>query len=906
LAAHEQAVAAHEKEHAEALASHNAEHAAALSAHNAALDAIKTETARHAETAQSALEHLHEQQTATHEALKETQAASKASHAAADKALSKFGDHDLVTPKATGDDLERAKEASTTYLTAQRSRLDDSPSLDHSEVRSAIKAEQKKTESAIRELSKITGRAPRLPEKQGKPAKPKKSGNRPGTPAHDSVWGMPAPSRTRLKLETLKWLSLVDVPAQETAAIRLIKRKGGEEMQLGDSAQPLTLEVIKVGEGTDPLVYCWAFTCTDGGKPYHDLQGDAITADFIKAAEAFVRAGGPVDEMHAEDPTEGYVAFAYPMDPEIATAMLGKEAGAAVKTSGLMVAIRPTAEQLVKLRNKEYTGVSIAGTGIRELVKTDKPKCAGCGQYGSDNDEKCSGCGKAMKRARRPVPSRLARPVPARTAKSTWTTADVDGLPDSSFLYVEPGGKADADGKTAPRSLRHFPYKDASGTVDVPHLRDAIGRIPQSSLPKDVRDKLQVKAEKLLAAQHDKASKRVRKDGESATVVLTSPVDGHQHSIDLDDPADSWSDQLSTSYQTADGATQGHSHAWVYDDTTGKVTIAQDSGHTHEVEASVPADVLRQAALNESGERCPGCGELAEASCRFCPKCGAAMDRRDGVPVPVTDEDSGSGAAVVVISARAPRRISTPSGAAPTVKGEPKEHEMADLNDRIRDLEAKNARLEKMATLSDGQRKHFETLKGADAEQFLALRPDQRQTTVDDIAKADSVIYTSTETGREYRKSCPLEIIEAVKATDAALKMQRATEVEKQNLVFSKRGDELLTHFAKGTKGDMRGRIAKALHNEFKEPAEYDEVVKAIKAANYALEQLTVAKGVNPHADPTETVAPLDAWNTGLGEFAKSKNIAEPLDAIVPFLKTDKGKALKGALDALRPNGQAH
>lgn len=47
--------------------------------------------------------------------------------------------------------------------------------------------------------------------------------------------------------------------------------------------------------------------------------------------------------------------------------------------------------------------------------------------------------------------------------KAKWSTAYIDKLPDSAFLYI-------ADG------LRRLPYKDAEGNIDLPHLRDAIAR----------------------------------------------------------------------------------------------------------------------------------------------------------------------------------------------------------------------------------------------------------------------------------------------------------------------------------------------------------------------------------------------------------------------------------------------
>src|SRR5215471_15016104 len=82
-----------------------------------------------------------------------------------------------------------------------------------------------------------------------------------------------------------------------------------------------------------------------------------------------------------------------------------------------------------------------------------------------------------------------------------WSTAFVNDLPDSSFLYVAPGGKKDADGKTTPRSLRFFPYKDSSGSVDLPHLRNALARIPQSSLSPALKTQLTTKAQRILSAQ---------------------------------------------------------------------------------------------------------------------------------------------------------------------------------------------------------------------------------------------------------------------------------------------------------------------------------------------------------------------------------------------------------------------
>jgi hypothetical protein len=89
--------------------------------------------------------------------------------------------------------------------------------------------------------------------------------------------------------------------------------------------------------------------------------------------------------------------------------------------------------------------------------------------------------------------------------KATWTTAYVNTLPDSCFLYVEPGDK-DEEGKTVPRSKRHLPYKDKGGAVDLPHLRNAISRLGQSGtgegwLSSSLRKRLMAKAQRLLSSQ---------------------------------------------------------------------------------------------------------------------------------------------------------------------------------------------------------------------------------------------------------------------------------------------------------------------------------------------------------------------------------------------------------------------
>jgi HK97 family phage prohead protease len=107
--------------------------------------------------------------------------------------------------------------------------------------------------------------------------------------------------------------------------------------------------------------------------------------------------------------------------------------------------------------------------------------------------------------------------------KAVWSGSYINELPDSAFLLVESGGEKDADGKTTPRSLRHFPYKDSSGTVDVIHVRNALSRIPQSNLPSDVKDRLTRKAEAIL--QSTKAVEIEDGEGEEPAKAKSVPQD---------------------------------------------------------------------------------------------------------------------------------------------------------------------------------------------------------------------------------------------------------------------------------------------------------------------------------------------------------------------------------------------
>ena len=104
-----------------------------------------------------------------------------------------------------------------------------------------------------------------------------------------------------------------------------------------------------------------------------------------------------------------------------------------------------------------------------------------------------------------------------KLVKSVWTNQYINDLPDSAFLYIELGGKKDESGKTVPRDLRHFPYMNINGKIDLVHIRNAIARIPQSKcgLSAKEMEALQNKAREMLdkANKLNKGEKSMYKDG---------------------------------------------------------------------------------------------------------------------------------------------------------------------------------------------------------------------------------------------------------------------------------------------------------------------------------------------------------------------------------------------------------
>jgi phage head maturation protease len=90
------------------------------------------------------------------------------------------------------------------------------------------------------------------------------------------------------------------------------------------------------------------------------------------------------------------------------------------------------------------------------------------------------------------------------------SSSAINDLPDSAFAYIEPGGKKDDQGKTVPRSLRHFPIHDAA------HVRNALARAPQSPFGDKAMPKIRAAAKKFgIKVTEDRADLDAAVDDET-------------------------------------------------------------------------------------------------------------------------------------------------------------------------------------------------------------------------------------------------------------------------------------------------------------------------------------------------------------------------------------------------------
>ena len=115
------------------------------------------------------------------------------------------------------------------------------------------------------------------------------------------------------------------------------------------------------------------------------------------------------------------------------------------------------------------------------------------------------------KRGEQWVRNKEALKMPNALREAEWSAARINDLPDSCFAYIESGGTKDNQGKTVPRSKRHFPIKNAAGEYDAAHVRNALARAPQSPFGKEAMPKITAAAKALKIGEPAKESVRIER-----------------------------------------------------------------------------------------------------------------------------------------------------------------------------------------------------------------------------------------------------------------------------------------------------------------------------------------------------------------------------------------------------------
>ena len=368
---------------------------------------------------------------------------------------------------------------------------------------------------------------------------------------------------------------------------------------------------------------------------------------------------------------------------------------------------------------------------------------------------------------------------------------------------------------------------------------------------------------------------RVLKDA-----VLTSESDGHQHALDLDDPATSWCSMYQTSYQTLEGAENSHSHAWTFDATTGAITIAADSGHTHALAAGVmvPADALAAWAKLDALQDAEN---MAVAAAPV-----ALMDEpSDGVPSALPVEESSGKIINVVIAARAAQSKSTHAAPVPTTKAQP---------------ETKPMNLAKMLALlvamTPTQQAHVAKLAPDELEPFFTKSATDRTAILKAAEDADAVIFKGEVSGIEVRKSDGANFLTLAKQNEAnaVALAKREAEIEKSEI--RKQATEVLA----GMPGDddTHDYILASL----RKAGDPVKSAKSIETLTGMRQTSTLGKKA-PGLNGGDLVAAdkqgaYSALEKALIPFAKEKGIAKVwTDGLDAFAATPTGAVLVKAYD---------
>ena len=240
---------------------------------------------------------------------------------------------------------------------------------------------------------------------------------------------------------------------------------------------------------------------------------------------------------------------------------------------------------------------------------------------------------------------------------------------------------------------------------------------------------------------------------------ITSATRGHTHLVVIN-----YEDDYERSGDRTHGTTSyadGHSHPWIMNDQ-GQIVIGEAAGHTHEL---VEIGISQSAAwdfLNKNFNIEKEVGDMTPEEM----KAKAAADLKAKA-----DADA--------------------------------------VKKSLEDLQADNARLAVLATMTDVEKGYHASLDDAGKAEFLAKSAADRVTIAKaaevNKAAADPVIFKSAD-GQEFRKSDDPRLVSMAKQMDADRKELAISKAAAQNAAFAKTANEDFKYLP----GDESVRIALA------------------------------------------------------------------------------------------------
>lgn len=299
--------------------------------------------------------------------------------------------------------------------------------------------------------------------------------------------------------------------------VRHILKLGGRHIPKGDALDDTLPQELK--EAVKLRYVCDGFVCSDAEPAiseiqilrtgtFHHLQyGKFIITD--DTLETMVKN---FSEVRPKAPTELVVDFEHLSSGEISETEQGKAAGwikGLVKKDSRLFAMTEWTEEAADLiRKKEFrfispefdldymdkeTGKNVGPTLI-SVALTNRPFLEGMQPvvlsenlgamiFTETGEQEINNAKEKLNE------DLIGTSEDSEMCLAEWDTKYINDLPDKCFAYIKPGGEKDEEGKTAPRALRYLPYRDKDGKVDLPHLRNALSRLPQTKLAPEEKAK---------------------------------------------------------------------------------------------------------------------------------------------------------------------------------------------------------------------------------------------------------------------------------------------------------------------------------------------------------------------------------------------------------------------------------